>query len=60
MKPILKKLASIRDPDEYIIAAKNYIEELELIVQADTKDPALERDAGWDIESLREEVRGVN
>lgn len=56
----LKKLASIRDPDEYIIAAKNYIEELELIVQADTKDQALERDAGWDVESLREEVRGVN
>lgn len=56
----LKKLASIRDPDEYIVAAKGYIEELELIVQADTKDPALERDAGWDIESLREEVRGVN
>jgi CPA2 family monovalent cation:H+ antiporter-2 len=56
----LKKLASIRDPDEYIVAAKNYIEELELIVQADTKDPALERDGGWDVESLREEVRGVN
>lgn len=56
----LKKLASIRDPDEYIIAAKNYIEELELIVQADTKDAALERDAGWDVESLREEIRGVN
>ena len=56
----LKKLASIRDPDEYIIAAKNYIEELELIVQADTKEKALERDAGWDVESLHEEARGVN
>ncbi|HKH59601.1 MAG TPA: monovalent cation:proton antiporter-2 (CPA2) family protein [Flavitalea sp.] len=56
----LKKLASIRDPDEYILAAKNYIEELELIVQADTKEQALERDAGWDVESLREEARGVN
>lgn len=56
----LKKLASIRDPDEYIIAAKNYIEELELILQSDTNDPVLERDAGWDVESLREEVRGVN
>lgn len=56
----LKKLASIRDPDEYIVAAKGYIEELELIVQSDTQDPALERDAGWDVESLREEVRGVN
>ena len=55
----LKKLAAIRDPDEYIIAARNYIEELELIVQADMKEPALERDAGWDIESLREEVNSV-
>ena len=51
----LKKLASIRDPDEYIVAAKNYIEELELILQADTKDPGLERDEGWEIESLRDE-----
>ena len=56
----LKKLASIHDPDEYILAARTYIEELELIVQADTKDPVLERDGGWDVESLREEVRGVN
>ena len=56
----LKKLAAIRDPDEYVIAAKNYIEELEIILQEDMKDPALERDAGWDVESLREEVRGVN
>ena len=56
----LKKLASIRDPDEYILAAKNYIEELELIVQADTKDETPERDAGWDVESLHEEARGVN
>lgn len=56
----LKKLAAVRDPDEYILAAKNYIEELELIVQADLQDTALERDAGWDVESLREDVRGVN
>jgi glutathione-regulated potassium-efflux system protein KefB len=56
----LKKLASIRDPDEYIIAAKNYIEELELIVQADMNEPALERDAGWDVESLREEFSVKN
>ena len=56
----LKKLAAVRDPDEYILAAKNYIEELELIVQADLEDTALERDSGWDVESLREDVRGVN
>jgi monovalent cation:proton antiporter-2 (CPA2) family protein len=53
----LKKLAAIRDPDEYILAAKNYIEEIEIIVQSDMKDAPLERDAGWDVESLREEVR---
>jgi voltage-gated potassium channel Kch len=53
----LKKLASIRDPDEQIIAAKSYIEEIEEIVQADMKDAPIERDSGWDVETLREEVR---
>jgi len=55
----LKKLAAIRDPDEYILAAKNYIEEIELIVQADTKEGDHERDAGWDTESLREEINAM-
>jgi monovalent cation:proton antiporter-2 (CPA2) family protein len=53
----LKKLASIRDPDEHLIAAKSYIEEIEQIVQADMKDAPIERDSGWDVETLREEVR---
>jgi monovalent cation:proton antiporter-2 (CPA2) family protein len=53
----LKKLAAIRDPDEYIIAAKSYIEEIELIIQADMNDAPIERDSGWDVETLREEVR---
>lgn len=56
----LKKLASIRDPDEYIMAAKTYIEELELIIQSDNNDPMLERDAGWEVESLHEDARRVN
>jgi monovalent cation:H+ antiporter-2, CPA2 family len=52
----LKKLASIRNQDEYINTARQYIEELELIVQADAQGPSLQ-DAGWDPETLREEVR---
>jgi monovalent cation:proton antiporter-2 (CPA2) family protein len=52
----LKKLASIRNQDEYISAARQYIEEIELIVQADAEGPAL-FDAGWDAETLREEVK---
>lgn len=53
----LKKLAAIHDPDEHIIAAKSYIEEIEEIMQEDMKDAPIERDSGWDVETLREEVR---
>ena len=52
----LKKLASIRNQEEYITAARKYIEEIELIVQADAEGPSL-LDAGWDAENLREEVK---
>jgi monovalent cation:proton antiporter-2 (CPA2) family protein len=52
----LKKLASIRNQDEYISTARQFIEEIELIVQADAEGPAL-FDAGWDAETLREEVK---
>jgi len=55
----LKKLASIRNQEEYISKARQYIEEIELIVQADADGPAL-LDSGWDAESLREEVRGAD
>lgn len=34
----LKKLAAIRNEEQYTIQAKKYIEELELIIQADKKD----------------------
>jgi monovalent cation:proton antiporter-2 (CPA2) family protein len=53
----LKKLAAIRNQEEYITEAKKYIEEIELIIQSDNQDPNLEREAGWDPESLREEAR---
>jgi monovalent cation:H+ antiporter-2, CPA2 family len=52
----LKKLASIRNQEDYITANGKYIEELELIVQADAERPLL-LDAGWDAETLREEVK---
>lgn len=53
----LKKLAAIHNQEEYIIEAKKFIEEIELIIQSDSKDKSLELDAGWDPESLREEAR---
>lgn len=52
----LKKLASIRNQEEYISKARQYIEELELIIQADAQGPSL-LDAGWEAETLREEVK---
>ncbi|MGZ8538119.1 MAG: cation:proton antiporter domain-containing protein, partial [Flavisolibacter sp.] len=55
----LKKLASIRNEEEYISTTKKYIEELELIIQTDSQGQTL-TDAGWDAESLREEAGIVN
>jgi Trk K+ transport system NAD-binding subunit len=55
----LKKLASIRNQDEYISTARQYIEEIELIVQADAQGPTL-MDAGWDAETLREEIKTIS
>ena len=53
----LRELALIhKDKKDYLNAAKQYIAELEEIIQADKAEPDLERDAGWDAETLREEV----
>jgi monovalent cation:proton antiporter-2 (CPA2) family protein len=53
----LRDLAKLhKDRKEYLNAAKEYIAELEAIIQADKAEPDLERDAGWDAETLREEV----
>ena len=52
----LKKLASIRNQDEYITTARLYIEELEAIIQTDAQTPILTT-SDWDAESIREEVR---
>ena len=55
----IKKLASIRNEEEYINASRQYIEEIELIIQTDATGTTL-TDAGWDAESLREEVRELS
>lgn len=52
----LKKLAAIRNEEEYITEARNFIEEIERIIQAD-RGSTYFKDEGWDAESLREEVR---
>jgi len=53
----LRELALLhKDRKEYLNAAKQYIAELEEIIQSDSAEPDLERDAGWDAESLREDV----
>ena len=53
----LRDLAKLhKDRKEYLNAAKEYIAELEEIIQADKAEPDLERDAGWDAESLIEDV----
>ena len=56
----MKKLAAIRNKDEYMIAARNYIEEIELIIQSDMNDSALENDEGWDVDSLRKEAQSLD
>lgn len=48
----MKKLASIKDPDEYIVSARERIEELEKVLQQDTFLQATSVDKGWDEESL--------
>ncbi|RYZ47031.1 MAG: potassium transporter, partial [Sphingobacteriales bacterium] len=52
----LKNLASIRNQEEYISTARQLIEEIELIIQADAAGPTL-LDSGWDADTLREEVK---
>lgn len=43
----------------YLSEARRRIENLERIMLADREDRSLDRDAGWDAESLREEVRAI-
>jgi Trk K+ transport system NAD-binding subunit len=55
----LKKLAAIQDREEYILTARAYIEELERLMQVDSRDEFVEKDTGWDPDNLITEVRGL-
>lgn len=52
----LKKLAAIRNQEEYILAASEYIEDTERAIQQDILDIALLEDDGWDAQSLMAEA----
>jgi CPA2 family monovalent cation:H+ antiporter-2 len=51
----LKKLASVKDREEYILRAKANIEELELTMKADQQQSGVMRDKAWDDETLVQE-----
>jgi voltage-gated potassium channel Kch len=54
----LADLAGARqDRSRYLTVARQKIAELERLLQSDLDEKSIERDAGWDVESLREEVR---
>ncbi|MBC8045995.1 MAG: cation:proton antiporter [Fimbriimonadaceae bacterium] len=56
----LKKLAAVRyDQKEFISTARQSISELEQFLLADLKEVNLDKDEGWDVESLREEVQNM-
>ena len=55
----LKKLAAIKDDDEYIVTARAYIEEIEKMLQADLNNVQLRQDTGWDEDTLIAEFKGA-
>jgi monovalent cation:H+ antiporter-2, CPA2 family len=56
----LRELTDRRtDTAGYVSLARQRIRALEQMFEADRAEPSLERDAGWDAESLREEFRGA-
>jgi CPA2 family monovalent cation:H+ antiporter-2 len=56
----LRHITEIRaEQGSYISAARQRIEELERILRADREERNLERDAGWDAETLREEFNAL-
>ncbi len=53
----LVELAALRhDHKGYMSRARQRIPMLEDILQAEHRDPGSERDAGWDVESLRHDL----
>jgi monovalent cation:proton antiporter-2 (CPA2) family protein len=57
----LRHLAEWRNQGQsvYITEARRRIENLERMLLADLEDPDLDRDAGWDPDTLRTEARGA-
>jgi Trk K+ transport system NAD-binding subunit len=55
----LKKLSAIRNPDEYVVETRRYIEEIEQTIQSDRQNLSLSEDIAWDPESLREEAQST-
>lgn len=54
----LKHLAALRhDRKQYLSSAKDYIAQLEELMLSDLKEVSLNKDEGWDVETLREEVK---
>lgn len=53
----MKKLSAIRERDQYIVTARELIEELEETLRADLGAVPVDLDAGWDEESLIREAR---
>ncbi len=52
----IRELAEMRhDRQRYISVARQRIQDLEQILLAELKEPAESRDAGWDVESLRDD-----
>jgi monovalent cation:H+ antiporter-2, CPA2 family len=57
----LKHLAAVRDDHkQYINQVREQIMELEQFIEADLQDRTLDSDAGWDVESLKEEIRSIS
>lgn len=54
----MKKLSSIREEDQYIITARELIEELENIIKADNQNKILNKDVGWDEDGLIRDASG--
>ncbi|OQP42906.1 potassium transporter [Niastella yeongjuensis] len=53
----LKRLSAIRNPDEYVVEARKYMEEIEATIQSDRQFLTGEADLSWDPDTLIEEVR---
>ncbi|MEP7141767.1 MAG: monovalent cation:proton antiporter-2 (CPA2) family protein [Ferruginibacter sp.] len=56
----MKKLASIREEEQYINTARELIEELEDIIKADSQSISFTGDAGWDEEGLIKDATAGN